>query len=66
MLKPFMVAFVVLVESLFVVDHAHAYVDPGSGSMLLQLLLGGVAGAAVLVKYYWQRIRALFGFPERE
>ena len=25
-----------------------AYLDPGSGSMLVQLLLGGVAGAAVI------------------
>ena len=27
-----------------------AYLDPGSGSMLVQLLLGGVAGAAVIMK----------------
>jgi hypothetical protein len=39
-----------------------AYVDPGSGSMLLQLLLGGVAGVAVAVRMYWHRLRAFFGF----
>ena len=38
-----------------------AYLDPGSGSMLVQLLLGGVAGAAVIVKLGWQRIRGMFG-----
>jgi hypothetical protein len=38
-----------------------AYVDPGSGSMLLQLLLGGVAGVAVAVRMYWHRLRAFFG-----
>jgi hypothetical protein len=38
-----------------------AYLDPGSGSMLVQLLLGGVAGAAVVVKLGWQRFRSLFG-----
>ena len=38
-----------------------AYLDPGSGSMLVQLLLGGVAGAAVIVKLGWQRFRGLFG-----
>ena len=26
---------------------AHAYLDPGTGSMILQVLLGGIAGAAV-------------------
>ena len=38
----------------------HAYLDPGSGSMLVQLLLGGVAGAAVIVKLGWQRFRDMF------
>jgi hypothetical protein len=37
---------------------AFAYIDPGSGSILLQLILGGVAGALVVVKMYWQRLKA--------
>lgn len=40
---------------------AHAYLDPGTGSMILQLLLGGVAGMAVVLKLYWHRVKALFG-----
>lgn len=39
---------------------AHAYLDPGNGSMLLQLLLGGVAGAAVVARLAWQRIVSFF------
>lgn len=39
---------------------AHAYIDPGTGGMLLQLLLGGVAGALVIVKLYWYRIKEGF------
>lgn len=35
---------------------AHAYIDPGSGSMLLQLLLGGVAGMLLAVKIFWRSI----------
>lgn len=31
---------------------AHAYLDPGTGGMLVQLLLGGIAGAVVIVKLY--------------
>jgi hypothetical protein len=38
-----------------------AYLDPGSGSMLIQLLLGGVAGAAVILKLAWQRLQGMFG-----
>jgi hypothetical protein len=40
---------------------AFAYIDPGSGGMMMQLLLGGVAGLAVLVRLYWQRCVALLG-----
>jgi hypothetical protein len=28
--------------------------------MLLQLLLGGLAGAAVIGRVYWQRLKSLF------
>jgi hypothetical protein len=36
---------------------AHAYLDPGTGSMMLQLLMGGVVGALVVGKLYMQRAR---------
>jgi hypothetical protein len=40
---------------------AHAYLDAGTGSMILQLLLGGVAGLAIAGKLYWYKFLALFG-----
>jgi hypothetical protein len=40
---------------------AHAYLDPGTGSMILQVLLGGIAGVAVAGKFYWHRLRSLLG-----
>ena len=46
---------------------AHAYIDPGSGSVLLQLILGGIAGIGVVAKLYWgqikERYRSFFGGP---
>jgi hypothetical protein len=33
-----------------------AYLDPGTGSMLVQLLVGGFAAAGVAAKLYWQKI----------
>jgi hypothetical protein len=41
---------------------AYAYVDPGAGSMILQLLLGGVAGLFVFFRLFRQKILKLFGF----
>ena len=36
--------------------HLLAYLDPGSGSMILQILAGGVAAIAVTAKLYWSRL----------
>jgi hypothetical protein len=33
-----------------------AYLDPGSGSMILQIIAGGLAAVAVTAKLYWNRI----------
>jgi DNA gyrase inhibitor GyrI len=33
-----------------------AYLDPGSGSMILQIIAGGLAAVAVTAKLYWDRI----------
>jgi hypothetical protein len=41
-------------------DHAHAYLDPGLGSMLLQGLVAGVAAGSVVLSRYWHRIKTLF------
>lgn len=38
-------------------SEAEAYVDPGSGSMLVQLLLGGLMAALVMVRSFWHRLR---------
>ena len=37
-----------------------AYVDPGSGSFLLQMLIGGLLGASVTLKTFWKQIRSYF------
>jgi hypothetical protein len=45
---------------------AQAYLDPGTGSMILQVLLGGVAGIALAGKLYWQRLRSMLGMNRRD
>lgn len=39
---------------------ADAYLNPDSGSLLLQVLLGGGAGLAVAVRLFWRRFAARF------
>jgi hypothetical protein len=43
---------------------AEAYIDPSAGGMLVQLLLAGTAGVAVLGRLFWTRIKRLFGVTE--
>jgi hypothetical protein len=38
-----------------------AYVDPGSGSFLLQMLIAGLLGASVTLKTFWKQIKSYFG-----
>lgn len=36
------------------------YFDPGSGSILLQVLVGGFAGVMLFFRYAWQGVRQKF------
>ena len=53
------VAFLLISE---MTGTVHAYLDPGTGSMAIQLVLGGLVGALTLVKLYWRRMT---GFVRR-
>ena len=44
---------------------AWAYLDPGTGSMLLQVILGGIAAVGVALKLFWHKIRAALGFASK-
>lgn len=55
-------SFCLLISFLCCSGPAWAYLDPGSGSMLLQVILGGVAAVGVVLKLYWYRIKAALGF----
>ncbi len=37
------------------------YLDPGFGSMILQLVLAGLLAVGVFVRIFWSKIRTLFG-----
>ncbi|MFK7730014.1 MAG: hypothetical protein AB8B48_00180 [Pseudomonadales bacterium] len=40
---------------------AFAYLDPGTGSMILQGLIAAIAVAGVTIRTYWYRIMQFFG-----
>ena len=40
---------------------ALAYLDPGTGSMILQGLIAGIAVSWFVIKTYWYKLRSFFG-----
>ena len=43
---------------------AFAYLDPGTGSIILQGLIAALAAAGFVMKAYWYKIKSLFGKSE--
>ncbi|MDP3982669.1 hypothetical protein COW99_01695 [Candidatus Roizmanbacteria bacterium CG22_combo_CG10-13_8_21_14_all_38_20] len=41
-------------------EHAHAYLDPGTGSYVFQILIASIIGGAVVFKSGWSKIVELF------
>lgn len=56
MLRISAVAFLLFLTA----EPAFAYVDPGSASFFVQVLIGTVLGIAFTVRLYWQKIKAYF------
>ena len=46
-------------------EPAFAYLDPGTGSMLLQVILGGIAAVGVAIKLFWYKIRVAIGLRKK-
>lgn len=41
-------------------ESAWAYLDPGTGSLILQSVIAGVAGALVVGRLYWEKLKVYF------
>jgi len=37
-----------------------AYLDPGSGSLIIQLILAGLLGFGVFIRLQWKKIKTFF------
>lgn len=39
---------------------AHAYLDPGTGSMVLQVIVGGVMASLFVIRRRWDQLKGYF------
>lgn len=51
---------VAIVTVIITYNNAYAYLDPGTGSYLLQLLLAGLLGGLLAIKMFWRNLKAFF------
>ena len=58
---------VIMLTGLLIPQPAYAYLDPGTGSYILQLVLGALVGMLFAVKIFWKNITTSFrNFLSRE
>ena len=48
------------------VNDAYAYLDPGTGSIFLQVMVAAIAGGVFLLKTYWIKFKTFFVKKESE
>lgn len=49
--------FTILLLGGVLISDAYAYLDPGSGSVVIQALIGALVGVGITLKVYWAKIK---------
>ena len=53
------IVFLILFGLVFSTD-SYAYIDPGSGSIILQAIIAAIAGAGTAITIYWKKVKLFF------
>jgi len=53
------ILLLVLAATLLATSPAHAYLDPGTGSMILSAIIGVAAAVGLALKLFWYRLVGL-------
>lgn len=47
-------------------SEAHAYIDPGTGALIIQALIGLIATGLVTIRLWWRKFTAFIGLGKKE
>ena len=50
-------SILLVMTSILFISDLHGYIDPGSGSFILQLLIAGLVSVLYAVKVFWKQIK---------
>ena len=51
------IASILLIFTGATISDAYAYIDPGSGSIIIQAIIGALVGVGITIKVYWAKIK---------
>ena len=43
---------------------AYGYIDPGTGSLIIQSIIGAIAAIGITLKLYWHKLKVFFAKKE--
>lgn len=52
--------FFFLILLIIIPDYAYAYLDPGTGSIIFQAILGFIAAVISYFFFFWKKVKSLF------
>jgi hypothetical protein len=58
-------SFIVAVWVTIFPSQAFGYLDPGTGSLIVQSVIAALAAAGFALRLYWSKVRAWFKWPRR-
>jgi len=59
-MKPLKLITVLAFFMLVLVKNAYSYLDPGTGSYLIQILAAALFGSLFVIKIFWTKIKLFF------
>jgi len=54
------IIYCILLAMLLFPEYAHAYLNPGTGSFIFQLMIAALLGGLLTIKIYWARFKGFF------
>ncbi|GAF94702.1 unnamed protein product [marine sediment metagenome] len=52
--------FIIILVILLFPCYLLAYLDPGTGSYIIQMVLAGIVGTLFVIKIYWKKVKNYF------
>ena len=56
-MKSTLIILALLFATSFFVSDAYAYLDPGTGSVVIQAIIGALVGVVITLKIYWFKLK---------